>query len=64
MRKLTALILGLLGRDPRRGNGAYSLGRRWNDQLVRERRLVEARLDRQAYRLRLVDAQVDAWRDR
>ncbi len=46
-----AAILGLLGRDRRHGTGAWTVGRRSRDQLVAERRLVEARLEHQARRL-------------
>jgi hypothetical protein len=60
-----ALILGFLGREQRRGNGAWAVGRRWNDPQIRDLRLARAHLDAQAQRLlQLTDAQVDAWRVR
>lgn len=51
MRRLMAALLRLFGREQRRGNGAYSMGRRNTDPEVATQRLFVARVDEVERRL-------------
>ncbi len=51
MRRLMAAILRMLGREPRRGTGAFSMARRATDPETAQRRLAMARVEEVERRL-------------
>ncbi len=50
-RRLMAAILRMLGREPRRGSGAFSLARRRTDRDIAQRRMTVARVEEVERRL-------------